>query len=259
MRFFRDVKKHFPFIINSAKAQLKSEVAGSYLNWIWWILNPLFTMLIYVFIFGVVFNGREANFPVYIFIGLTVWNFFNATVMESIKAVKTHKPIISRIYLPKYILILTDMAVNGFKMLISMAVVVVMMLFMKISVNLSVFYILPVMLVLIIVTFGFSCLCMHLGVFIQDLSNVMKVIMRLLYFMTGIFFDIMKRIPAPHNARIMKANPMAMILKAFRGALLNKSVLTPGLLAIWGGIGVIISVIGVTLIYKNENSYVKVL
>ena len=40
-RFIKDTKKYWKYTIYAAKSQLKTEVANSYLNWIWWILEPL--------------------------------------------------------------------------------------------------------------------------------------------------------------------------------------------------------------------------
>ena len=106
-RFIRDIKKYFGFSVVSAKAQLKSEVANSYLNWLWWILDPICFMLIYTFIFGYVFKAKEPYFPIFIFIGLSMWDFFNRMINQSVRIVKTNKPIVSKVYLPKYIVVLT--------------------------------------------------------------------------------------------------------------------------------------------------------
>ena len=51
-RFIKDTKKYWKYTIYAAKSQLKTEVANSYLNWIWWILEPFCFMLIYAFVFG---------------------------------------------------------------------------------------------------------------------------------------------------------------------------------------------------------------
>lgn len=112
-RFVKDIKKYFRYSVVSAKSQLKSEVANSYLNWIWWILDPLCFMLIYTFIFGYVFGSKEQFFSVFIFIGLSMWDFFNKTLKGSVKIVKSNKAIVSKVYFPKYVLILTKMWVNG--------------------------------------------------------------------------------------------------------------------------------------------------
>ena len=90
----------------AAKSELKGEVGSSYLTWLWWILDPVLFMLVYVFITVVVFKSKGEFLPVVVIIGLTVWNFFNKTVMVSVKIVNTFRGIVSKIYIPKYMLIL---------------------------------------------------------------------------------------------------------------------------------------------------------
>ena len=64
-KFFQDIKKYFKYMIYSTKSNLKTEVANSYLNWLWWILDPLCFMLVYTFIVQIVFkrhNNMVRNF-----------------------------------------------------------------------------------------------------------------------------------------------------------------------------------------------------
>ena len=35
LKFLKNIKKYYKYAIRSAKAELKSEVADSYLNWLW--------------------------------------------------------------------------------------------------------------------------------------------------------------------------------------------------------------------------------
>ena len=51
-RFISDVKRYWAYTLYAAKSQLKTEVANSYLNWLWWIINPFCFMLIYVAVIG---------------------------------------------------------------------------------------------------------------------------------------------------------------------------------------------------------------
>ena len=117
-KFKDDLKKYWKYAMFSAKAQLKSEVANSYLNWLWWILDPLCFMVIYVFMFGYVFKSKQEYFAIFIFIGITMWDFFNRNLMQSVKLVKNNKSIVSKVYLPKFILLLIKNFVNGFFVLL---------------------------------------------------------------------------------------------------------------------------------------------
>lgn len=255
-RFYQDVTKYFRYSIVSAKSQLKADVAGSYLNWIWWILDPLCFMLIYAFIFGHVFNTREQYFSVYIFIGLTMWNFFNRTVQGSVMVVKKNKSIVSKVYFPKYILILTKIWVNGFKMMISFGIVAVMMIVNHIPLTWNALYFFPILLVLVLLTFGCSCFMLHFGVYVQDLSNVTNIVMKMVFYMTGIFYNLEHRIPE-YGALLNRCIPTAYLLTGMRQALIYGQTPSRKLLLLWLAVSLLLCIAGVRKIYKEENSYVK--
>ena len=258
-KFKTDIKKYWKYAIYSAKAQLKSEVANSYLNWLWWVLEPFSFMLIYNFIFGTVFAAREKYFSIFIFIGITLWDFFNKTLQQSVRIVKQNKPIVSKVYLPKYILLIVKMSVNGFKMFISFGIVVAMLIVFRVPMSYNVIFAVPILVVLALITFGVSCFLLHYGVFIEDLYNVVLIGLRLVFYMTGIFWNISTKLPAPYGDIICKANPVAFLLSSMRDSILYGRTPHLPLLFFWFLIGLFLSAVGIRKIYKNENSYVKVI
>lgn len=258
-RFVNDIKKYYKFTIYSAKSELKSEIANSHLSWLWWILDPLLFMMVYSFISIIVFSKSEPYFPVFVFIGLASWQFFEKTVKVSVKLVSNNRSIVSKVYLPKYILILQKMGVQGFKMMISYILVVIMMVGYRIHVGSVILYIIPIFLTLFVITFGFSTILMHFGVFVEDLFNVVNVLLRLVFYLSGIFYNIVKRVPEPYNEVLLKVNPVALIMTDLRSVMIYETMPHRKWILLWFVIGVLLSVIGVKTIYKYENSYVKVI
>ncbi len=257
-RFIQDSKKYWHYAVYAAKANLKSEIANSYLNWIWWILEPICFMFIYTLIFGVVFKTSEPYFNIFIFIGLTLWEFFNRCVVQSVKLVKNNKPIVSKVYLPKFILIYVRLLVNGFKMLVSMVIVVIMMIIYQVPISWYLLYLPIIMVILFIFTFAVCTFLMHFGVFVDDLSNVINIGMRALFYLTGIFYDIEKRLGDPYGRLLNTWNPLANLISNTRDCLLYASEPSLKSLLIILVASLLLAALGVRLIYKNENSYVKV-
>lgn len=255
-RFLIDIQKYFRYSVVSAKSQLKSEVANSYLNWIWWILDPLSFMLIYTFIFGYVFKSSEPYFPVYIFIGLSMWTFFDKTLQGSVKMIKANQAIVSKVYFPKYILLVTRTWVNAFKMMISFGIVVLMMILFRIPISFDVFYIIPIFFTLILLSFGCGCFLMHYGVYVQDLSNVISIIMKMFFYLTGIFYNLETRIPV-YGIILNQYNPVAFLITSTRQCLIYGETPHRKLLLFWLVISLLITLAGIRKIYKEENSYVK--
>lgn len=258
-RFCNDFKRYYSYTVYSAKSQLKSEVANSYLNWLWWVLDPVCFMVIYTFIFGYVFDGSELYFPVFIFVGLSMWDFFNRCTKASVKMVRTNKGVVSKVYLPKFVLVLSDMIVNGFKMLISFGLVVVMMIFFRVPLHWTVLWFIPVLVVFLLFTFGCCMYLLHFGVYVEDLSNVINIVLRLVFYVTGVFYDMEKRLPAPWGGYLAKINPLAYLISSARDVVLYGKNVDVKALLLWFALSLALVVLGIRLVYKNENNYVKVI
>lgn len=258
-RFISDIKKHKNYIKYAISAQLKSEVKGSYLGYLWWLLEPVAFMFIYIFIAEVVFKAREPYFPIFVFAGYTIFSFFSKNIIKSVKLVASNKNIVTKVYIPKFILVIINMGVNFMKMSVSFALILILFIVYWVPVTYYILYIIPAILLLLIVTFGFSCLLMHCGVFVTDLAKLVEIGMRLVFYASGVFFLITTRVPDPWGEILLKVNPIALIINSFRNALLYG--IGPELLAmgIWYVVGLAVSWLSVWLIYRNENTYVKVM
>lgn len=255
----RDVKSYKNYIIYSGKSGLKAEIANSHLSWLWWILDPLLFMMVYSFISLVVFRKSEPYFPAFVFIGLSLWTFFERTVKGSVKIIRSNKDIVSKVYLPKYILIMVRLIMNGFKMLISFSLVIVVMALYRVPLTWNALYFFLIMAMVLFVTFGFSTFMLHFGVFVEDLYNVMNVVLKLLFYMSGIFYSITNRVPEPYLTIMLKLNPMSLAINDMRSVLLYSEGPHVGALLVWLCIGIFLSFYGIYTIYKYENSYVKVI
>lgn len=262
-RFFTDLKKHGKFVIYAGKSELKAEVANSYLNWLWWILEPFCFMLVYAFVFGKVFGMKEDYYILFIFIGITMWDFFNRMLLSSVQIVKNNKSIVSKVYLPKYMLILVKAYVNGFKMAVSFVIIIVMMIVYQVPVTWNLLWLAPILLTLFTVTFAICAFLLHFGVYVDDLTNVLRIFLRILFYLTGVFYNIELRVGKQFGAAVgrlvTECNPMALLISSMRDILLYGHAPHYKWLLAWLVGSTLVSALGVKLIYKNENSYVKVI
>lgn len=258
-RFFHNIKKYFKYAVYSARADLKSEVAGSYLNWVWWILDPLCFMLIYIFVASVVFNSAEPYFPVFIFIGLTIWDFFNRIVNGSVKIVSNNRAIVTKIYIPKYILILQKTFVYLFKMGISWILVFGLMIIFQVPLSINYLWFIPILIIFYLITFGMACILLHFGIFVEDLSNITSLALRFVFYLSGIFYNIKTRVPVPYNTILLRCNPVAFTINAYRDILLHDKMPSLTMMGLWFLAGILLTSIGIHIIHKYENSYAKVI
>lgn len=262
-RIINDLKKYGKYVIYAGQSELKAEVANSYLNWLWWIIEPFCFMLLYAFVFGVVFNSSKQYFTLFIFIGITMWDFFNRMLTASVKSIKNNKAVVSKVYIPKYMLILVKAYVNGFKMLISFLIIVIMLIVFRVPFTWYYLYIIPILLTMFVVTFGICTILLHFGVYVEDLANVLNIFLRMMFYLTGIFYDLHEKVGAHFGTKvadlITEFNPVAVMLVSMRRVLLYGQLPHYKWMIAWFIFGILLSYFGIRLIYKNENSYVKVI
>lgn len=257
-RFFHDVRHYWQYMVFSARADLKAEVADSYLNRLWWLLEPFFNMLVYVIVFGQVMGNSVENYATFVFSALLMWNFFNKIVGYSVKLVRSNKDIVTKVYIPKFIILMSNMILNFLKLLFSMLVLVVMLVVFQVHIGINIFWFFPAYTVMMLLAFGAGMIFLHFGVYVDDLSYAVGILLNMLMFLSGIFYDVMATLPEPLNGLMICLNPAAMFVDTMRQALLNNTAANLPILGVWFLIATIMCYVGVHIVYKNENSYVKV-
>lgn len=258
MRAIRDFKRYFRYARYSAFSELRTQVADSYLGWLWWILDPLLFMLVYGFITVYIFKASIDDIWLFVFAGLTIMNFFMNTVSSAIGVIRSYAAVIIKVYIPKTMLVFMVMMVNFFKMLISIAICIISAAVIGLDVWPYILNIIPVLLTLIVFTYGVSLVCAFIGVYIADFSNVMTVFLRFLFYLSGVFYSIevfSDKLLSIYNLIC----PTGFLISQFRNALMYAVGADYFRLGYWMIIGIAFMAIGVHLLYKKENEYMKVI
>ena len=259
VRFARDWKKYSEYVSYTSRSELRAETANTYLNWVWWILEPVLLMLIYTFIFGYVFKSSEQYFPLFVMVGISMWRFFSMSVQGSSTLIVSHRMIVSRIYIPKHMLILVLMSRCGIKSLFSLMIVVVMMFVYRVHPSVEMLMIFPAVILLILITYGVCCFITHIGVFIEDTSYVVGVVLTMLMYMTGIFWSVEARMPGMLGMIMLRSNPVTFSITLARNGMLYGVNSFHWTFLVWLAVAIILALLGTRLIYKNENTYAKVI
>ena len=257
MKFFKELKQYSYYIYFAARANLKAQVAGAYLNWIWWVLEPLGMMVVYSIIFGWFFKQSIAYFPIFIFIGNNIFGFMSKVLLQSVSLVRINQALLSRIYIPKFVLLTVELFINGFKSLIQFGLTVILMIIFRVPVTVNFLWIIPVLIDVVIVTFALGTLFLNWGVFLEDLEHAMTIFVSVWMYFSGVFYEFRSVLDEPYADIALFVNPAACLIAAARDALIYGKMPSLIMLLSWGVIGIALSAIGIRMIYKNENSYIK--
>ena len=257
-KFCHQLVKYKDYIFFSAHADLNAEVANSYLNRLWWLLEPLFNMLVYVIVFGRVMGNSIQNYATFVFSALLMWGYFSKTINYSVKLVRSNRDIVTKVYVPKFVLLLSNMVLNFLKLMFSLIILVIMLLIFRVHIGFNIIWVIPAYILMIVLSFGVGMIFLHYGVYVDDLAYAVNILLTMLMFLSGIFYNVSTALSEPLNILMMTFNPMALFVDIMRNALLYNMMVDLPLLGIWMVGSLLLCYIGIHIVYKNENSYVKI-
>ena len=104
----RDVHSRRRLIGYMVRAEVKKKGTDTVLGNVWWVLDPLITMLVYVLVMTVIFERSTPDFPLFLLAAMVPFKWFTATVGGSTGAVTGHERLIKQILFPKVILPVTE-------------------------------------------------------------------------------------------------------------------------------------------------------
>jgi lipopolysaccharide transport system permease protein len=216
------MKRHYEIIKYRAVAELKAEIRRGFLGMIWWILEPVLYMAVFYVVFAVGLRGGGPDFVPFLLTGLVVWKWFATSVIRGSGALPANANLIRQVNLPKYVFPAITVLVFTFKFFIIFTILMVFLVMYGVPITPKWVFVFVLvfcqMLFILSVTFWSAALVP----IVPDLKQIIENCMLLLFFTSGIFFDISDI--APRVQSFLLLNPMAWFVDSYRSILLKDSL-----------------------------------
>jgi lipopolysaccharide transport system permease protein len=198
---------------------MKLRYKRSYLGVAWTLVNPLAQLLVFDFVFRVLFKVETPNYTAFLFIGITSWNWFSASVIESTGAILQNKSLISQPGFPAALLPNVTVGSNLVHFLLTFPILFGMVLVLGIPITGAIVWLPIVILVQYVLTLSFSLLgaCLHVN--FRDTQYLLSIFLMLGFFLTPILYE-MSIVPERYHP-IYAVNPMAVVVDAYRAILIR--------------------------------------
>jgi len=221
----------FELVARDMKLRYKRSVLGI----AWSLLNPLFQLLVLLFIFNMVVPVNIPNYFSFLFTGLLSWIWFQSSLLLATGAIVENRDLIKKPGFPAAILPTVSVTSSLIHFLIAIPILLIFLKLDGIRLT-SASLALPIVIAIqFILTLSLAFLLATLQVFFRDTLYLLGVFLNLLFFLIPIFYDASK---VPERFKTLyNLNPMVHIIEAYRAILIrgelpdNLSLLLVGLLA----------------------------
>lgn len=206
-----------------AKRNIKALYRQSFFGYIWSVVPPLMTSLVWVFLNSqsvVNFDTGEIPYPLFVLTGTLLWQIFAESILAPLKGVQSSVSMLSKINFPRESLIITGL----YEVLFNTAIKIVLILTILICYNFipapSVFIAIIGIFTLIIFGSAMGLLLTPVGLLYSDIGRGLGIVLQFAIYLTPVIY------PEPTSglaAKLMKYNPTAELIVVTRNSLLGNS------------------------------------
>jgi ABC-type polysaccharide/polyol phosphate export permease len=248
------------------QADVRKKGADTLLGNLWWVIDPLLQMAVYVILVSVIFDRGGPDYPIFIFAAILPWKWFQTSVYDGINSVTGAGTLIRQVQFPKLVLPVASSfaAVVNFAFgLIPLTLLIIVFYPHRLSATLLL--IPAIAVVQLCFNLAMAILLAALNVFYRDIGNVARHAMRLWFYISPGLYALdrlqaaTEHLQIPLIRHILLWNPFAILFTAYR------NVAYDGVGPDWGALAALLAASLVlltlsTLLFKRvEPAFAKVL
>ena len=220
------------------KRDIVTKYKQTILGPLWYVIQPIFTTVMYMFVFGGLagISTDGAPQPLFYMAGILLWNYFNDTFTVCSDVFASNANVFGKVYFPRLVVPLSSATSNLLKMFIQLILFILVYLYFKLltpagqfltpNSSLLIFPLLVVLLALHSMSWGL--IISSLTTKYRDLKFLIQFGIQLLMYATPVIYPLSA---APEKYRdIIALNPLTPIFESFRYITLSCGSLD------WGGL-----------------------
>lgn len=224
----RELYRYRELLRNLVASELKARYKNSVLGFFWSLLNPLFMMLVFTVVFGVLSpNQTIEKYPLFLLCGLLPWNFFSDSILSSVNSVVGSANLIKKVYFPREVLPIASVLAQLVNFLLAFILLFVALVIFRANFSPWLWTLPLVILTQTCFTIGMALMLSTLNVFYRDTMIVMNVVMLAWFFLSPIFYAVtilpssytLWGIPINIQRWLYILNPVASLINIYRDLL----------------------------------------
>ncbi|MFQ5786773.1 MAG: ABC transporter permease [Thermodesulfobacteriota bacterium] len=241
-----ELTKYKELLLNIAIREIKVRYKQSVLGIFWAILQPLSMMIVFTIIFSrfARIPSDGIPYPLFSYTALLPWTFFATSLSFAIPSLVSNSNLLTKIYFPREIFPIASILAAFVDFCIAAVIFLAILIFYKVNLTLSAFYIIPILLIQILLTLAVSLFASAVNVYYRDVKYALPFLIQLCMYLSPVIYPV-SSVPDRFKSLYM-LNPMAPIISGYRNVLLKGT--SPDFHYI--GISALVTVILLFLSYK---------
>lgn len=206
----------------------KLRYQGSVLGYAWSVLKPLFLFAILYVVFETFLRlGRDIEyFPVYLLLGIVIWQFFSEATTQGLQSIISRGDLIRKINFPKYIIVISGTVSALINLFINMVVVLVFCILSNVPIRPEAIFVIPLILELYVFALAIAFFLAAVNAKYRDIGYLWEVFLQAAFYATPVIYPLQMVVQqVPFAAQWLMLNPVAQIIQDLRSVLITKQTI----------------------------------
>lgn len=234
---------------------VKLKYRRSFLGYVWSVLNPLMVMAVMLLVFSQMFRSDIENFPAYLIIGQTLFNFMSEATNQAIFSITGNAPLLKKVYVPKYIFTLSKVTGSLVNLVFSMAAMMIVFIVSRVQFSFCMLFIPVVLVELYLFSLGLGLFLAQGNVFFRDIQYIYSVLIMAWTYLTPLFYP-MELLPEIMQKGIRMLNPMYHYITQFRTVVMYQQLPQPGSVVYGFVLAFLFLVVGTKAFLKTQDAFI---
>ena len=206
----------------------KLRYQGSVLGYLWSILKPIFLFIILYIVFDKFLRlGRDIeHFPVYLLVGIVLWNFFNEATVQGLQSIVSRGDLIRKINFPKFIIVVSGTISAFINLIINTIVILVFCVINSVSISAEALLVIPLIAELYVFSLAVAFFLATLNVKYRDIGYLWEIFLQAAFYATPVIYPLQMVVKQmPWAASWLMLNPVAQVIQDIRKVLVTQQTL----------------------------------
>lgn len=188
--YIQNFIKFQPLLRELVSRDIKIKYRRSVLGVLWTLLNPLCMMIVLSLVFSNIFKFRVENFPLYLLSGQIIFNFFSDATTSAMSAVINNAALIKKVYMPKYLFVISRVFSSFINLLASFTALLVVMIATRAELHWKVVFAVIPLGFIVVFSLGVGLLLSALVVKFRDIMHLYSVFITALLYLTPVIYPM---------------------------------------------------------------------
>jgi ABC-type polysaccharide/polyol phosphate export permease len=184
---------------------------------LWWILDPLLQMAVYIVLVQIIFRRQIPDYPLFLFAAVLPWKWFTTTLSDSTQSISSRQSLIRQLQFPKLVLPTAAVTAGTVSFGIGLFALALVYLFYLDRLSPWVLLLPVVAVVQYVFTLALGILLSVANAFYRDVQNVMRHVLRLWFYLSPALYalqDVRERSELGYN--LLLFNPFTHLFESYR-------------------------------------------